>query len=276
MGRTRTFIQRQSILVGLALLAYLGVRLVTQGDVTAAHRNARRILEVEKAIGLDLERGIQALFVDDHGVITLANWVYVWGYWPVLFATLIYLGVRHREHYFDLRNAMFVSGVIGLVIFATYAVAPPRLFSVDYVDTVAQHSAIFELIHPPSLANRYAAVPSFHFGWILLVAIAWYRVAQTSAARYAAFALPVAMAFSVVVTANHWVLDIVAGGAVSLAGLTGGHYLSRIVGPLAGGVERLAQVLTPTGGGEPHLYVVEARRRAIREAHAQTQTQHYL
>jgi hypothetical protein len=247
MGRTRVFIQRQSILLGLALVAYLGVRFVTQGDVASAHRNARRVLEFEKSLGMDLEHGIQALFADDHGVITLANWIYVWGYWPVLFGTLVYLGVRHREAYFGLRNAMFISGAIGLVIFATYAVAPPRLFSVHYIDTVAQHSSLYGVIHPPSLANRYAAIPSFHFGWILLVSIAWYRVARTSAIRWAAVAMPAAMAFTVVVTANHWVIDILAGGAVSLAGLGLEHSRSRLftaagpIGPL--GSTRLARAL---------------------------------
>lgn len=249
MGRTRVFFQRQAMLVGCALLAYLGVRFVTQGDVASAHRNARRLLEFEKAIGLDLERGIQTLFIDDHGVVTLANWIYVWGYWPVLFATLLYLAIRHREAYFGLRNAMFISGAIGLIIFATYAVAPPRLFSVHYIDTVAQHSSLYGVISPPSLANKYAAVPSFHFGWILLVSIALYRVSRTTPLRYAALALPAAMAFSVVVTANHWILDIVAGGLVSLAGL-GLEYsrsrllpTERLMAPLA--ANRLGRALVP-------------------------------
>ena len=249
MGRTRVFIQRQAMLVGCALLAYLGVRFFTQGDVASAHRNARRLLEFEQAIGLDLERGVQALFADDHGVITLANWIYVWGYWPVLVGSLVYLGLRHRQEYFGLRNAMFISGAIGLVIFATYAVAPPRLFSIHYIDTVAQHSALYGVIHPPSLANKYAAVPSFHFGWILLVGIAIFRVSKIPAVRYAAIAMPAAMAFSVVVTANHWILDIVAGGLVSLAGLGIESSRSkllpteRLISPFAG--NRLARALVP-------------------------------
>ena len=249
MGRTRVFIQRQAVLVSFALLAYLGVRFVTQGDVASAHRNARHLLEFEQAIGLDLERGVQALFADDHGVITLANWIYVWGYWPVLVGALVYLGLRHRQAYFGLRNAMFISGAIGLFIFATYAVAPPRLFSIHYIDTVAQHSSLYGVIHPPSLANKYAAVPSFHFGWILLVSIAIYRVSKVPAVRYAAIAMPAAMAFSVVVTANHWILDIVAGGLVSLAGLGIEHSRSkllpaeRLFSPLAG--NRLTRALIP-------------------------------
>ncbi len=244
MGRTRVFIQRQTLLVGMALLAYLSVRFMTQGDLATAHRNARQVLQFQRAIGLDLEHGIQAFFLEDHAIITLANWIYIWGYWPVLAFTLIYFGARHRDAYIELRNAMFISGAIGLVIFATYAVAPPRLFSPVYVDTVTEYSFFYRVAQPPSLANQYAAVPSFHFGWNLLVAIAWYRVARTTSLRWLSLALPIGMAFAVVVTANHWVIDVVAGGLVAGTGLAIEHYRQRLVGPLmANG--RLGRLLGP-------------------------------
>lgn len=231
MGRTRLFIQRQSLLVGMALLAYLAVRFLTQGDVATAHRNARQIVNFQRAVGLDLELGIQGLFLDDHAIITLANWIYIWGYWPVLAFTLIYFGARHRDSYIELRNAMFISGAIGLVIFASYAVAPPRLFSAQYIDTVTEHSFFYRVAQPPSLANKYAAIPSFHFGWNLLVAIAWYRVARGTALRWLAFAMPAGMAFAVVVTANHWIVDVFAGGLVSGVGLAAERYRRRLSFP---------------------------------------------
>lgn len=230
MGQTRSFIQRQALLIGAALVAYLGVRMFTQGDFATARRNARQILNIERSLGIDIERGLQTLLTDDHGLITLANWIYVWGYWPVLAATLVYLGAKHRGEYTQLRNAMFISGAIGLIIFATYAVAPPRLFAPSlYVDTIQQNSLFSGIIQPPSLANKYAAVPSFHFGWILLVAMALYRTVWSPVARLAFLAMPVGMAFAVVVTANHWILDIVAGGVVALVGWGIEHYRPRLL-----------------------------------------------
>ncbi|MEL6984061.1 MAG: phosphatase PAP2 family protein [Actinomycetota bacterium] len=217
------------------------MRFVTQGDVATAHRNARRLLEFQQAIGLDFELGVQALFLDDHAIITMANWIYIWGYWPVLAFTLIYFGARHRDAYMELRNAMFISGAIGLVIFATYAVAPPRLFSSAYIDTVTEHSFFYRVAQPPSLANKYAAVPSFHFGWILLVAIGWYRVFRGSALRWLSMAMPIGMAFAVVVTANHWILDVLAGGLVSGAGLLLERYRQRLVLPF--GANRWGQMM---------------------------------
>ncbi len=243
MGRTRLFIQRQSLLVGVALLAYLAVRFVTQGDVATAHRNASQIVNFQRSIGLDLELGLQALFIDDHAIITMANWIYIWGYWPVLAFTLVYFGARHRDAYIELRNAMFISGAIGLVIFATYAVAPPRLFSAQYIDTVTEHSFFYRVAQPPSLANKYAAVPSFHFGWNLLVAIGWYRVFRGTSLRWLSMAMPMGMAFAVIVTANHWVLDVLAGGLVAGAGLLLEKYRQRLVVPFA--ANRWGRLLGP-------------------------------
>lgn len=210
-------------MVGLALLAYTAVRGLTEGEVEVAYRNADQILRLEAAMGLDFEHGLQSLLIGHHWVVTLANWVYIWAHWPALAFSLIYLAVRHRDHYFELRNALFISGAIGLVIFATYAVSPPRLFAEHYVDTVTESSAAGQVLQPPALVNKFAAVPSFHFGWNLLLGLVWYQVGYVingnRLAKLAAFAVPAAMAFAVIATANHWTFDVLAGGSVAMAGL---------------------------------------------------------
>jgi len=106
------------------------------------------------------------------------------------------------------------------------------------------------------------------------VSIAWYRVANTNAVRYAAFAMPAAMAFTVVVTANHWVLDIVAGGVVSLAGLAIHHSGAKLLAPL--NARRLARALMPAD--DRLVLHVEAinHRRLAEEARARARTQHFL
>jgi len=133
--------------------------------------------------------------------------------------TLIWLVRSNRSEYVKLRNAMIVSGLIGLVIFTTFPVAPPRLFSPDFVDTVTQRSYSYRMLQPPAFVNRYAAMPSLHFGWNVLVGIAWYRTARSRAMKVAAVLMPAAMAWAVVATANHWVLDVIIGGTVALIGL---------------------------------------------------------
>jgi len=212
-------VARQALYVAGAILIYFGVRGQTEGAVATADANAQRVLDAERAVGIDIEAGLQSQLVDHRWLVDLANWIYIWGHWPLILATLVWLVVAHRERFWEFRNAIFISGSIGLVIFATFPVTPPRLFSPEYLDTVTVHSEAYRVLQPPSLVNKYAAVPSLHFGWNLLLGITWYRVGRRRRWTVAAIVMPMAMGFAVVATANHWVLDVIAGAIVALAGL---------------------------------------------------------
>ena len=227
MARSLLFGARQGVLILMAALAYFGVRGLTEGDPTSAHRNAGRLLELEQRLGLDFELPLQQLVSNSEALLTFANWIYIWGHWPVVIATLVWLAAHDRENYYILRNAMFISGAIGLVIFAAWAVAPPRLFGAEYVDTVTIRSVSYRLLQPPALINKYAAVPSLHFGWNLLVGVAWAKTATKPFMKTAAVVMPMAMGFAVVATANHWVADVIIGGAVAMAGLLLQPYVRR-------------------------------------------------
>ncbi len=175
------------------------------------------------------------------GVRGLANWIYIWGHWPVIVATLFWLHQRHRYHYLVLRNGMFVSGAIGLVIFTLYPVAPPRLADIGFIDTISTWSTSYRILQPPNLVNKYAAVPSLHVGWNLLVGLEWWRTSRSRSARVVTTALPLAMCLSVVLTGNHFVFDAVAGVVVALIGFAVAHAITL---PLAGG--RLADPSIPS------------------------------
>ncbi len=211
---------RQFVLVGLAVLAYFGVRGLTERDIGVANRNAAWLLDAERLTGLDIELGIQTGLLEHPNLVDLANWIYIWGHWPVIVTTLLWLVFTHRDEYYELRNAMFISGAIGMVIFALFPVAPPRLFGTEYLDTVTQRSESYRVLQPPDLINKYAALPSLHFGWNLLVGLTWRRMGRGPISWILAATMPAAMAFAVVATANHWVLDVFVGALVALAGLS--------------------------------------------------------
>ena len=216
---TAAELARQIAFVGAAVLLYFLVRGHTQGNVDDAVNNGLRLLRFERRLGVAWEAWAQGLILGRPLLVDLANWIYIWGHWPVIAATLIWLHHAHRRHYLLLRNAMFLSGAVGLVIFARYAVAPPRLLDVGLADTVTLHSTSYRVLQPPGLVNKYAAMPSLHVGWNVLVGITLFRVARRWPLRVFAAVSPVLMAVAVVVTANHYVLDGVAGTALSLAGL---------------------------------------------------------
>jgi hypothetical protein len=209
----------QFVLLAGAALLYFGVRGLTQGNRAAAVAHGFGLLRFERALGLDVESTAQAWLLHERTLVTLANWVYIWGHWPVIVGTLVWLHRRHRADYLLLRNAMFVSGAIGLVVFAAFPVAPPRLLAAGLVDTVTELSNSYRVLQPPALVNKYAALPSLHVGWNLLVGIVVFRATRRRVVRLLAVLSPLSMAAAVVLTANHYVLDGLAGMVVALVGL---------------------------------------------------------
>lgn len=218
---------REALVVALAILLYFGIRNATAGSFDAAAGNAARLVDLERALGIDWEAGLQSATVGSDAVVTLANWVYIFGHWPVILGVAGWLYLRRPAYYQLLRNAMFASGLIGFLLFALFPVAPPRLLDLGFVDTVTERSDAYRALQPPGLTNQYAAFPSLHAGWNLLVGIVVVMAVASLVVRAVAVALPLAMALAVVVTANHFVLDVVGGVAVVLVGLAVAIFLQR-------------------------------------------------
>ena len=208
----------QFLLVAGAYMAYRIVRILTESDRGRAVRHADRILGLERWLGLDWERGAQNLVLDHRAWVDLCNVLYTWLFWPTVIGALVVLYVADRPRYRVYRNALFVSGAIGLVVFALFPLAPPRMLP-GYVDTVVVFSHQESLAHPTTFTNQYAAMPSFHVGWTVLAGLALMPLARRRLARIALLVPGVAMAVTVVVTANHYVVDGVVGVVFAAIGL---------------------------------------------------------
>lgn len=216
-NRTRApwIVAQAALFVGLVVV-YFGVRGLTVGSTADAVANAHDIVDLERTFGINVESSIQRAFIDSEAVETAANWVYIWGHWPVIIVTLIWLAARHRDAFRRLRDAMVLSGAVGMVVYATYPVSPPRLANLGLVDTISKESESYRVLQPPAFVNQYAAMPSLHSGWDLLVGIAIVSAASGVALKVVGVVMPVLMAAAVVLTANHYILDVVAGVALVL------------------------------------------------------------
>ncbi|MFC0528403.1 phosphatase PAP2 family protein [Phytohabitans kaempferiae] len=208
---------KQLIILLGAIAVYFGVRHLTEGSATTAIANAYRVIDLEEALGLHHEQWLQETFASSSWVSTVFNWIYIWGHWPVIAVTLIWLAKRHPGIYLRTRNAMIMSGAIGMVIFATFPVAPPRLTPLGMVDTVTVSSHAYRVLQPPMFTNQYAAVPSLHVGWDLLMGIAIAVAARRLWVKAIGVAMPVVMTIAVVLTANHYIVDAIAGAALTTA-----------------------------------------------------------
>jgi hypothetical protein len=111
---------------------------------------------------------------------------------------------------------MVLSGLAGLVVFLYYPVAPPRMLP-GFVDTIGPGSIEHAVVHG-TIANPYAALPSFHAGWFTLAAFMVASSAGHHLGVPAAVTAAGAMSAAVVITANHYVVDIPAGIGLSFAG----------------------------------------------------------
>lgn len=209
----------EGLFVVAAYFLYFLVRGLVDIRLTDAYDNAARIIRLEQALGIFREPELQRWALEFPAVVTLINVIYVWWHWPLIAITVIWLYRSHPTRYPLYRNAILISGAIGLVIFATFPVAPPRFMDDwGFVDTITLHSRSYRVLQPPSLTNKYAALPSLHFGWNLLIGIAIARHARGHL-RWLGIITPVAMFLSIILTANHYILDGIAGGALALLGL---------------------------------------------------------
>ena len=199
-------------LVAAGYFVYTSMRVVVEGSFEQAAANAERILDLERALGLDWELAAQAWVLERDGWMTFWNAVYQWLYWPSVGLVLLALFHLNRDKYRLLRNSLAISAAIGLVIFALFPVSPPR-FMDGYVDTLASQGD--RLVgEQEAFLNLYAAVPSFHVGWPALAGFVMASGSRRVGTWVLAFVPAALQAGAVVFTGNHWVVDPVAGVAV--------------------------------------------------------------
>jgi membrane-associated phospholipid phosphatase len=185
------------------------------------------VVDLERDLGIYVEGTLQEPFLGSGALAAVANAVYIYGHWPVIVATMIWTAWRHRAVFLRLRDGMIVSGLLGMVVFVTWPLAPPRLADLGLVDTITEENTAYRVLQPTQFTNQFAAMPSLHAGWDLLVGIAIVTAASTAVVKAIGYAMPVLMTVSVVVTANHYILDVVAGIALVLLGHAAALALER-------------------------------------------------
>lgn len=219
---------REVIVIAAAIVLYFGVRGLIATRIDAAYRNAEGVVRLEQSAGLFVEPRLQEVVIRHGWLAEVLGYIYIYGHWPVLLTTLLWLFVRHRDSYRRFRDTMLLSGAVGLVIFAVFPVAPPRfLTAYGFVDTVTERTSAYRVLQPPGFVNQYAAVPSLHFGWNLLMGIAVASLGGHWIVRLFGWLMPVLMFAAIVLTANHYIFDGVVGGTLTLLSLLVIYRLAR-------------------------------------------------
>jgi len=204
---------RELLLVALLFGVYKLGRGLASGEASTAFANAKQLLTIQSDLRMPDEAAIQEWFMQSHTVVLMCNKYYAYVHFPATVAFLLWLWIRHREHYKWIRNILALMTGAALVIHILVPLAPPRKMP-GFVDTGLVSGDSPYSGAGAKIANQFAAMPSLHVGWAVVVALGISAVwhAAGTGRRIAGWLLwlhPAITLLVVVVTANHYWLDAV-------------------------------------------------------------------
>jgi len=218
----------------LFLAAYQLYRL-TRGLVnhpeaaTAAFSNARDVIGIERALNIFVEPSIQAFSSGQQWLLDGASWMYINAQTSVTLGALAWLYLFRNRSFYFVRNMFLVAFGIALVGYAVFPTAPPRFFPEwGFFDAVSDFAGVpQDSVTINNLFNPYAAVPSMHVAFALMIGTPLARLVKWRALKVLWAAYPLLVVFVIVATANHFIADAVLGAAAAGLGALAARGLAR-------------------------------------------------
>jgi membrane-associated phospholipid phosphatase len=208
----------QFVLFGVAYGLYQVVRgVVDTHDVARASWNATKIIDFERTLHVFVEPSIQAWTSNVRWLMDGADWVYLNAHYVVTIGVLLYLYKSRHASFCFVRNAFMVSMAIALIGYAVYPTAPPRLMPEwGFTDSIRQFTGFTIEDHSvKSLLNLYAAVPSIHVCFAILVSWPMAKLVSRSWLKVLWLVYPLLVTFAVVATGNHYLTDAFLGAVTA-------------------------------------------------------------
>jgi hypothetical protein len=203
---------------GLYALWQLAGSLSVLGT-SGAFTRAESIVDFERWIHLPSEASVQRLVEHSSVLVQACNLYYASMHFGGLFLFLLWLFLRHREHYRHTRMTLVLVTLTCLLV-QLIPVAPPRLLA-GFTDTATQYGqSVYGLGLAP---DQLSAMPSVHVAWAVLIGWTAVRVSD-SRWRWLGAVHAVVTIFVVTATANHFWLD----GIVAVILLATCAWLQRI------------------------------------------------
>lgn len=211
--------RREIALLGGLFAGYEILRALSRVEAERAVERGWSLMRWQSALGLPSEARAQDLVLPHEVLVSALNHYYVWVHFPATAAFLVWLWRRHRSHYPRFRRALVSLTGAALVLHALVPVAPPRLLpGSEFVDTMAVSGpSAYGSEAAEALANQYAAFPSLHVGWALVVAYGAVAASSRRRLRWLIALHPVATLAVVVATANHYWTDAAAAALLLAA-----------------------------------------------------------
>jgi hypothetical protein len=232
-GRLRVWLSvRHSLGLEAALVltlygAYELARGLVVGNTEEADRHAGQLVGLERSLHLFVEGKVQHAADTPPGLAGLFGVAYLTLHLAVTAVVLLWLHQRRPTAFPFVRTTLLVASALALVGFLAYPTAPPRLAGIGIADTVSNGHINLNHGLVSSLYNPYAAIPSMHVGYALIVAASLLRYGRGRLIRTLATLYPAFTLLVVVATGNHFFLDAAAGALVATLALVAASLLTR-------------------------------------------------
>jgi hypothetical protein len=236
---------REGLIMAGAYGLYSLIKGLWGGSLEEGRRAAASLIDLERTLNIYVEPDLQRFFLDHSLGMPFWNAFYVVSQVIVLPLTLFLVFRYRRDSYAFVRNMALLSWTAGVIWYALQPVAPPRLLASGFTDTVSTQT-FFELDSDfiRAFYNPVAAMPSLHVGMAPVVAWALIRLTPWLWTKALGVAYPLLVTVSILVTGNHFVLDVAGGLAVVLPAAAISAWLVRGPRPAPG---RLAVALRRIG-----------------------------
>jgi hypothetical protein len=213
---------REVLLIAAVYTLYDLTRYLVEGKTSIAMTHGKELLHLEKQLGVAPEHALNKLFTAHLSIGLPADYIYATLHYIVTPVVLVWMWRRHSSSYASARTVLMVATLLALVGYSLFPVAPPRLLhGFGFLDTMAQFSHYGWWSNAASAprglgadTNQFAAMPSLHVGWAIWCGWMMVRFGRHRITKVFGVAYPLILSFDVMVTANHYLLDVLAGGAV--------------------------------------------------------------
>jgi membrane-associated phospholipid phosphatase len=218
----------------LFFIAYYGYRLVRgaiddPAGASVAFQNARNVIHLEQGLGLFVEPSIQAWAATKPAVIDFASWTYLNCQSSVTLGALVFLYLFHNRSFYFVRNMFVVAMGVALIGYVLVPTAPPRFFPEwGFFDAVANFTGVsHDSVAVNTLFNPYAAIPSMHVAFALMIGVPLARLSKRRVVKVAWALYPLLVTFVIVATGNHFLIDAFLGALTAALAAWAAAWLAR-------------------------------------------------
>ena len=218
------------------------------------------------------EAHVQAAAHAVPGLIDTLGFLYLTLHLAVTGSYLLWLHRRRPAAFPLVRTALLIASGLAVIGYVAFPAAPPRLAGLGIADTISGGHVDLNHGLVSSLYNPFAAVPSMHIGYAVVVGASLARVGDRPLLRLLGVAYPALQLLVIVATGNHFFFDAAAGATIAAVSLWAAAAVSNpgraprdgphACGRRASSVSRTSESLTAVRAVQPAAGSLE-RMRAI-------------